>query len=161
VDLTPGIEMYHNFERHPQRTHDFFLQYQHRILYGTDIGAKALLADPSAGIEPQESAARINVVRGFLERDGPFRVDSGQGFLFGKFAGDFQGIALPAAALQNIYHDNFTRLAGIAPRPLDPRRITVECERLLAVIPAMGAAQAGLVGDVSIASRARDFFRSV
>ncbi len=49
VDLTPGIEMYHNFSRNPQATRDFFLRYQERILFGTDIGAKALLASPGSG----------------------------------------------------------------------------------------------------------------
>jgi hypothetical protein len=45
VDLTPGIEMYFNFAADPQHTRQFFMQYQDRIIYGTDIGARALLAD--------------------------------------------------------------------------------------------------------------------
>lgn len=161
VDLTPGIEMYHNLGANPARTRDFFLHYPDRILYGTDIGAKALLADPSAGMDPLESGARVRLVRSFLEREGAFRVDAGQGFLFGKFAGDFQGIALPPDALQKIYHDNFTRLAGAQPRPLQPQRIAAECGRLLAVIPAMGAAQPGVEADASIAARALAYFSSI
>ena len=46
IDLTPGIEMYFNFSSSPQKVKEFFINYQDRIIFGTDIGAKALLSTP-------------------------------------------------------------------------------------------------------------------
>jgi hypothetical protein len=42
-DLTPGAEMYFNFSSRLGEVRDFFLRYQDRLIYGTDIGASALL----------------------------------------------------------------------------------------------------------------------
>ncbi len=160
IDLTPGIEMYHNFARDPQKTREFFIKYQDRILYGTDIGAKALLGNPPSGIEPLESRARIHLVRGFLEQQGTFRVDEGQGFLFGKFAADFQGIQLPENVLAKIYAGNFERLTGIMPRRLNKDAILAELERLSFIIPAMGAAQPEVKTDTSMVEEAQAYFQT-
>jgi hypothetical protein len=158
VDLTPGIEMYHNFAGALQATREFFLKYQDRILFGTDIGAKALLATPEMGIEPGESAVRIKLVRSFLETEGEFRLDSAGGFLFGKFEGAFQGLGLPEEVLRKIYGLNFERLAGSQPKALDPQAIAAECERLAMMIPLMAAMQPGNPGDITIAKRVKEHF---
>jgi hypothetical protein len=158
VDLTPGIEMYHHFARDIQSTRDFFLKYSERILFGTDIGAKALLARPEMGIEPGDSETRIGLVRSFLEREGEFKLNENGGFLFGKFDGAFQGIGLPVDALRRVYYQNFERLAGSQPKAVDPDAIVVECERLEMMIPVMGAAQPGTSGDSSIAKMVKDHF---
>ncbi|MCK7495462.1 MAG: amidohydrolase family protein [Comamonadaceae bacterium] len=42
IDLTPGIEMYVNLSKQPEKTRAFFEKYQDRILYGTDIGARSV-----------------------------------------------------------------------------------------------------------------------
>jgi len=78
VDLTPGIEMYRNFSKNPEGARNFFRKYQDRILYGTDIGAKALLATPDEGIQKGESWSRINLVRSFLEKSGEFKLAAWQ-----------------------------------------------------------------------------------
>jgi len=158
VDLTPGIEMYFNFAKKPKATREFFIKYQDQIVYGTDIGAKALLASPEAGIEPAESAIRVNLVRSFLEIDGPFQLNLEQGYLFGRFEGTFQGIGLPEEVLHKIYHQNFEKLAGNKPRLLDPQAIIKECDRLMGIISAMGAAQPGVPGDTSIARMVKSYF---
>ncbi len=160
VDLTPGIEMYHNFSLAPERVHDFFVKYQDRILFGTDIGAKALLATPELGIEASESELRLGLVRAFLETEGPFSPNPEQGFLFSKFGGAFQGIGLPDDVLEKIYHKNFKRLAGNKPRPINRVAIIGECQRLGAMIPVMGAAQPGETGDTSIVEMVRAYFES-
>lgn len=158
VDLTPGIEMYFNFARSPLKTRDFFLKYQDRILYGTDIGAKALLNPPDQGIEAAESRVRIELVRGFLESAGPFSLNVEEGYLFGKFSGNLVGIGLPEEALRKIYAQNFTRLAGSRPRPVRPAAVVAECRRLEALLPVMGAAQPGLAVDTSVAEMVRTYF---
>ncbi len=158
VDLTPGIEMYHNFAQDVAATRDFFLRYQDRILFGTDIGAKALLSTPELGIEPRESALRIALVRHFLEREGEFTLSAEEGFLFGRFSGPFQGLGLPRLVLEKIYSRNFEALAGPRPKPPVPARIVHECERLIGVIGVMGSAQPGVPGDASVAARVKDHF---
>jgi predicted TIM-barrel fold metal-dependent hydrolase len=160
VDLTPGIEMYHNFSINPDQARQFFIQYQDRILYGTDIGAKALLATPEQGIESEESQARVLVVRSTLESEGEFWLPEGDGFLFGETQTPFQGLNLPAPVLRKIYYQNFERMVGTQPRPLDAGAIVTECERLTKMIAAMGAVQAGEPGDPSIAQMVKSFFEA-
>lgn len=160
VDLTPGIEMYMNFARDPQKSRDFFIKYQDRIVYGTDIGAKALLATPGMNIEPSESNLRIQLIRRFLETEGPFTLESEEGFLFGDPNFVFQGIALPGEVLEKIYHLNFERSVSTKPRRLDSAAIIEECERLEMVINAMGGIQPGQVVDGSIAKEVKAFFLS-
>lgn len=158
VDLTPGIEMYFNFAADPQKARDFFLQYQDRIIYGTDIGARALLTDREAGIETEESLARIEVVRGFLENDGPFNLTH-RGFLFGGLEATFYGVHLPDTVLDKIYYGNFSRNAGLKPKPINPKAILEECERLEIMINAMAGVQPGLSGDTSSVTMVKKFFK--
>jgi hypothetical protein len=160
IDLTPGIEMYMNFARNPQRTRDFFIKYQDRIVYGTDIGAKALLATPEMNIEPSESNLRIQLIRRFLETEGPFQLESEEGFLFGDPDFVFQGVALPGDVLDKIYHLNFESSVSVAPKQLNPAAIIEECDRLEAVINAMGGIQPAQVVDGSIAKEVKAFFLS-
>jgi len=157
VDLTPGIEMYFNFAADVDKTRDFFVKYQDRILYGTDIGARALLADRKGGIEREESLARVEVVRGFLENDGAFTLDH-EGFLFGGRDAVFHGINLPEEVLEKIYWKNFTQFAGGAPKALNNEAVIEECERLEMMINAMAEIQPGMVGDTSSAKRAKSLF---
>ena len=158
VDLTPGIEMYFNFASNPDKTRDFFIKYQDRIVYGTDIGARALLRDRAAGIEQEESLARIEVVRRFLETEGPFRL-SHQGFLFGGKDAVFRGIHLPEDVLDKIYFRNFERFAGEKPHTLQPEAIVEECQRLTTIIQAMAQVQPGTAGDVSSVQKALEYFK--
>jgi len=118
IDLTPGIEMYLNFSSNPDRARDCFIKHQDRIIYGTDIGARALLADREGGIEKEESLARVKVVRGFLENEGPFKLTH-EGFLFGGPDAVFRGIHLPDEVLDKIYYRNFECFANPQPNPLN------------------------------------------
>jgi hypothetical protein len=157
VDLTPGIEMFFNFAAEPKKARDFFIQYQDRILYGTDIGARALLGDRNAGIQKEESLARIEVVRGFLENDGPFKLTH-EGFLFGGSEAIFYGIHLPDSVLEKIYYRNFESFAGTTPKPLDREAIFEECQRLEMMILAMAEVNPGMSGDTSSVTLVKDFF---
>jgi predicted TIM-barrel fold metal-dependent hydrolase len=161
VDLTPGIEMYANFSAHPDQARDFFNKYQDRILYGTDIGAKALLATPEIGIERGESQARIELVRNFLESDSEYWVGDDGGFLFGKRDKPFQGLNLPGNVLRKIYYQNFERICNSTPRKLEPVAVIAECQRLEMMIEAMGAATPGGSGDPSVAKQVKSFFETL
>jgi predicted TIM-barrel fold metal-dependent hydrolase len=161
VDLTPGIEMYYNLSRQAQAARDFFLKYQERIVFGTDIGAKALLSTPEMGIEEGESELRIRVVRSFLEWEGEYSLDVGDGFLFGRFAGPYHGLGLPREVLEKIYAGNFERIAGSRPKALNAGAILAECERLGSLIPMMGATQPGVTMDISVVDQVNAYFANL
>ena len=161
VDLTPGIEMFFNFSKNPEKARDFFIRYQDRILFGTDIGAKALLGDPEEGIKYEESRGRVSVVRNFLELDIEYHLPAGSGFLFGEDKTLLHGIGLPKGVLEKIYKSNFERIAGNQPRGLNPGLITAFCEQLENTISAQGSSQPGIPGDKSVAEMVRAHFKSV
>ena len=151
--------MYFNFSKYPEKARDFFLKYQDRIIFGTDIGARALLRDRAAGIEAEESLARIEVIRSFLEKEGPFQLTH-EGFLFGGKEAVFQGIHLPDEVLDKIYYRNFEAFAGVTPKPLQTNAILEECQRLETVINAMASVQPGMAGDTSSVAEVKRYFMS-
>jgi predicted TIM-barrel fold metal-dependent hydrolase len=158
VDLTPGIEMYYNFGAF-DGVREFFLRYQDRIVYGTDIGAKAMLSTSGEGIEMDESRARVYLVRTFLEKESLFQLPRG-GFLFGGDERPLRGIDLPRPVLEKIYFKNFERVVGSRPRPLDPAAIAAECDRLAMMLGVIGAAQPEMNDDPSVALMVKLFFES-
>ncbi len=161
IDLTPGIEMYHNFAAAIDKTREFFLKYQDRIMFGTDIGARALLVDPSQGIQLSESRGRVYVVRNFLENAGEFYLNPGGGFLFGDSKIPFLGLGLPDDVLEKIYHKNFERAVGLTPRPLNPALIIELCNRIEKMIEIQGSSQPGVPGDPSVVQTVKTFFESM
>ncbi len=103
-DLAPHMQMYRHFSQAPAAARAFFLRYQERILYGTDIDTRALARGA------QELMRFIPwLVRALLETDGPFTTAGGE---------TYQGLGLPRPALENIYHANFERLYGAQPARL-------------------------------------------
>ena len=161
VDLTPGIEMFHNFSANIQETCDFFMKYQDRILFGTDIGAKALLVDPEQGIEFGESHERVFVIRNFLENEGEFYLNPENGFLFGDPKIPFKGLDLPQDVLEKIYYRNFEKVVGVRPRPLNPGVIVEMCNQLETMIQIQGSSQPGVPGDLSVVQSVRSYFESI
>jgi predicted TIM-barrel fold metal-dependent hydrolase len=161
VDLTPGIEMYQNFAEDIQTARDFFIKYQGRILFGTDIGAKALLVDPSKGIEQGESHERVFLVRNFLENDGEFNLSPESGFLFGKPKKPFHGLGLPESILEKIYHKNFERIVGPVPRKINSTAVIELCNQVETMIQMQGSSQPNVPGDPSVVRLVRSFFEGL
>jgi len=139
-DLTPGVEMYLNFARQVEAARDFFIAYQDRLIYGTDIGASAFLRDQAPQLDIQESLGRAWVVRKFLETDEVYGAPEGVGHWLGMDATGFHGIALPREVLERIYRTNVERVFGTAPVPLDREAALAELERMAAVIDAQAEA---------------------
>jgi predicted TIM-barrel fold metal-dependent hydrolase len=139
-DLTPGVEMYLNFARDLDTARDFFVRYQDRLVYGTDIGATAIDRDPALGLDRSESLSRAWVVRQFLESDEAYSAPQGAGHWLGMDAAGFHGIALPREVLQKIYYANFQRVFGAKPAPLNRAAALAELERMAAVIDAQAGA---------------------
>ena len=139
-DLTPGVEMYHDFARDIQAARDFFLRYQDRLVYGTDIGASSLQRDPAEGLDRSESLSRTWIVRRFLETEDVFVGPEGAGHWLGMDTGQFHGIALPTEVLDKIYRANFERLFGATPAVLNPGAAVSELERMAAAADALAGA---------------------
>lgn len=117
LDLTPGTEMYFNFEQ-DSRWRDFFIKYADRILYGTDTYN---WQRDERTYEDQFGHA-VNLVRGFLERKEPFFDNWTQRELKKPFG-------LPNEVLDKIYCENFVRLYGKKPRKLENSLLKAECEK--------------------------------
>lgn len=160
VDLTPGIEMYHNFSGAIDAARDFFIKYQDRIIFGTDIGAKALLVNPEEGVDFNESYERVSVVRNFLESEDPFYLNPKGGFLFGDPSIPFKGLGLPADVLEKIYHRNFENAVGGQPKPVNKQGVIGFCGQLEEVIKIQGSSQPGKPGDPSAAQFVRSYFEA-
>lgn len=161
IDLTPGIEMYRNFSASIDKTREFFLQYQDRILFGTDIGARALLTNPQTDIQLAESRERVTLIRNFLENPGEYSLQPESGFLFGKQDLPFRGLGLPESVLRKIYHQNFERVVSPTPRPLNPRLIAGMCAQIESMIQIQGSSQPGVPGDPSVVREIKSYFESI
>jgi len=140
LDLTPGVEMYINFAHNLEATRAFFVKYQERLVYGTDVGAGSVQRDPSQGLDWTDSLGRSWVVRNFLETGEPFTAPEGMGHWLGMDASGFHGVALPPDVLHKIYHANFERLFGPAPAQLKRDAALAELERQAAAIDARDGA---------------------
>jgi hypothetical protein len=160
VDLTPGIEMYHNFSSNLYTARDFFVNYQDRIVFGTDIGAHALLAKPGEGISFDESHERVYLIRNFLENSGEFYLP-GKGYLFGDPKTPFLGLDLPEPVLDKIYLKNAEQIFGNSPRPIDPAAVIELCDRIEMVIGLQGSIQPEVPGDPSVVRSVKSFFDSL
>lgn len=101
LDLTPGIEMYYNFSMKIEAWREFFVKYQDRILFGTDI---------FGGEKVETALTKTWLVREFLETE--------------------QGLSLPRQVLEKIYCENFYRIVGFRPRKLKIDLAIEECNRL-------------------------------
>lgn len=104
LDLAPHMEMYRHFSRQPGTARAFFLRYQQRILYGTDIDTRAMARGAQALMRfiPW-------LIRSILEQNGAFTTPDGE---------TFHGLGLPSGALEAIFHANFEQLYGAQPARL-------------------------------------------
>jgi predicted TIM-barrel fold metal-dependent hydrolase len=95
-DITPGWEMYANFSQNYDECRQFFCDYSHRILFGSDT--------VSAGWQNT-----LGDMRRFLE--------TGDKFDHGPYP--CRGFALEGAVLRNIYQLNFRRYLKTDPRKMN------------------------------------------
>jgi predicted TIM-barrel fold metal-dependent hydrolase len=137
LDITPGGEMYNHFTRSGEAARAFFLRYQDRIVYGTDVSTRAIGRD---GIEIARSFSYF--VRTFLETAEPFTPPP---LIPHWLEADLDAIVplnLPREALVKIYHGNFERLYHSMPVPLDRRSALAGVARMAEEIEAQHGAEA-------------------
>jgi len=109
-DLSLGIELMYNISRRRDEWRDFFIKYQDRILFGTDVGTWHTF---------QSAIDRIWLVRNFLESDAEFFTPPSANTLLTRYKEPFIGLSLPKSALARIYAGNFRRLWGKKPRKVN------------------------------------------
>jgi hypothetical protein len=112
LDLTPGIEMYFAFSRHRELARGFFTQYCERILLGSYC---------SPGRPP---GPVVGMIRRFLETQDSFDPPHGDPFMWPETRGPILGIGLDDHALENIYWNNWQRIAGKRPARLDDQHVS-------------------------------------
>ena len=112
-DITPGSEMYYAFCEDPARWRRFFLEYQERIVYGTDLESDAEAYERLYGMKMEEGAAQIDWPARWIQR---WLTGTGEMDLMGA---PVRGLGLPQSAAEKILGGNFLRFVGGEPKPLD------------------------------------------
>ena len=113
-DLTPGVEMYYQFDDNLSRWQEFFRRYSHRILFGTDCNT----------IKRCNTELELLVYRKLTET-GIFTQHC-----YGK---DFtvQGLALPEEVVHRICWQNYRDFVGSTPKPVNLDLFRRCCQRIL------------------------------
>lgn len=168
IDLTPGIEMYINFSNNLEETKKIFECYADRIVYGTDIGARAVIS--GAGVDPSgitnqtvndnESLRRCEIVREFLSSDGEFLVKADGNFLIGTEDFTLRGIGLSDESLEKIFSKNFESFVGAEPKAVNGRRVIKDCKRVKTTMRIMSMIDKSVVPDFACANRVIKYFKS-
>jgi predicted TIM-barrel fold metal-dependent hydrolase len=108
IDLAPGVEMLHNFTANHKAAREFFIRFADQIVFGTDIGVGNNTTGPERG----------PMIRRFLETEDFFPVPPDP-YMTPDPRPDLHGIKLPQDVLDKIYYQNFQRIVGPAPKPIN------------------------------------------
>jgi len=119
-DLSLGVELMHNISRCRDDWRNFFIKYNDKILYGTDIGVSRNL---------QQHLSRIWLIRNFLESDEEFYTPPTADNLLTRYKEPYIGLKLPRTVLEKIYFKNFQRLWSKKPKKINLNAAIARCER--------------------------------
>jgi predicted TIM-barrel fold metal-dependent hydrolase len=120
-DVTPGGEMYVSFSRQREEARRIFTRYADRFVFGTDFSAGPNENDDTV---MRNALNHINNMRRFFETDDSF--DS-----FGKTV---RGLGLDSKVLAKLYHENFSRMLGKKPKPVDTALAASLCGEYLGLV---------------------------
>ena len=113
-DLTPGVEMYYNFDKQIERWQMFFEKYSHRILFGTDCNI----------VKKCNKELELLVYRKLTEK-GAFSQ-----YCYGK---DFNvmGLHLTEETASRICYENYFAFLGREPKPVNVEKFCDCCRRII------------------------------
>ena len=160
VDMTPGLEVYVNLSKDPAAAKAFLERYQDRILYGTDIGARCVLADGKQPFNQDECLARIEMIDGLLRGSEEVILEEDGRYLINTDPFVLRGLDLSEEVLNKIYWQNFQRYVGSKPAATAPKRIIKECRRIQLMLKIMSMIDRGMIPDTSVAKDAIAFFHN-
>lgn len=113
TDLTPGIELYDNLSRTPDKTREFFDTFHDRIIYGTDIGSRFVYGNKTGKpFDEKENTRRHQIVRDFLTGKEPLTVDCDGHFVHDRPEFEMIPLGLDGERLDEILSGNFLRFIG-------------------------------------------------
>lgn len=158
VDITPGLEIYVNLSKNTEDAKKFFEKYQDRIMYGTDIGARCVLAENAQPLNEEECLARMDLIDGLfqsethriMKEDGRYLINT-EDFLQ-------QGFDLSEEALNKIYWKNFESYVSNTPAKVNPKGIIKESRRIMTTLKIMSFIDKSTTPDMSVAKDAIAFF---
>ena len=158
VDITPGLEIYVNLSKNPEEAKAFFQRYQDRIVYGTDIGARCVLAAGPSSFDVREALARMDLIDGLFDPETDRVMKEDGAYLINTDDFTQRGFGLDPEILHKIYGGNFRTFVGGDPAPVKPRLVKKECRRICLMLKIMSFIDKGLTPDTSVAKDAIAFF---
>ena len=118
-DLTPGWEMYLGFSKRISDWHDFFMEHQTRILFGTD----------SNNYKSDNDKLHLLVKTALTHDESEFPMPA--------FAHPLiRGLNLPEEAVRNIVWNNYVMFVGERPKKVNTELLQKEAERMLSAMEA-------------------------
>lgn len=110
VDITPGIEMFESFSKNNKEAKDFFIKYQDRIVYGTDIS----LIDYSGNgkYDYEDSTIRAMLCRKFLSNKRKMILKGNKNSLLGENDLLLYPLGLSKDIQEKIFFSNFIKSVG-------------------------------------------------
>ena len=113
-DLTPNTYMYRDFSEKIDEWRDFFIEYQDRILFGTD----------SADRKPYNDALHNEVYRALIHDRSEFEI----GIYYKPIV---RGLELPESVVDKICYGNYAKFAGESTVPVNTELLVETAERII------------------------------
>ena len=113
-DLTPGVEMYFNFDKCLEFWNEFFEKYNSRLLFGTDSNSIK-----SVNIDLE------NLVYRKLTKKGEFKEK-----VYGKEY-TFKGLGLSEKTVSQICYGNYFEFLGKEPKELNVEKFRLCCKKII------------------------------
>lgn len=119
-DLTPGVEMYYNFDNNLEYWREFFTKYSHRILFGTDCNTYKAYTNKELVLLVYRKLTESTDYFTQVCYDKDFTV---------------RGLDLPADVVERICYTNFFEFVG-KKKPVNTDKYFEYCEKIIADIKA-------------------------
>lgn len=124
-DVTPGSGMYYQFSKDVERTHNFFIKWQDRILFGTDLFI-------NGGDSEEYCKSKLRLQRFFKTAE---EVDCFGGVDHNVVPGvQIKGLNLPKKVCEKIYYKNFEKIFGEIPKKLNKEKAIQECLKIKKIL---------------------------
>lgn len=161
VDVTPGSEIYRNLPLQYEQAQAFFEKYQDRILYGTDIGARCVMANLLAPFNEKENLRRLEIIDGLFDPEMDTIIENDGEYLLDVEPFRLRGLCLSESIVNKIYGENFQRYVGAVPAKVDPKLVIKECKRIQIILKVMSLFNKQMKCDPTCAKDVAAFFKNI
>ena len=148
-----------NLSKDREEAKAFFEKYQDRILYGTDIGARCVLAENAENaLNEDECIARMDLIDGMFDENTHRIMREDGRYLINTDDFVQQGFSLSEEAINKIYWKNFENYVSETPAKVNAKLIKKECRRIATTLKIMSFIDKGMKPDMSVTKDAIAFF---